>query len=297
MSTSLPSVYAVTLNWNGRQDLLECLASLKRQTYPNLHILSVDNHSSDGSPQAVAEYFPEVEQIINPDDLGFGRGLNVGMRKAVENGADFIFTVSNDTLLDPECVSHLVQHAGGDIGLLAPLIFYAGEPQVIWAMGGKTNRWTLEKVSPWDGHPDPGDLPELIEQDFVTGCALMFPRETLERVGYWDETFFMYYEDSDLCRRVRCAGLRILVVPAAKMWHKVASSSGGTATPTERYWMARSSVHYFRKHARGLQIPVVLFWRSSSALRTTGRLARQKKWPALKSYWRGLFEGIKENIA
>jgi hypothetical protein len=297
MNTPLPLVYVVTLNWNGRQDILDCLSSLKRQTYPNLHIISVDNHSSDGSPQAISEQFPDVEQIINPEDYGFGKGLNLGMVRAVERNADFVFTVSNDTLLDSECVAHLIQHTGEDVGLVAPMIYYAGQPQVIWAIGGKTNRWTLEKLSFWDGRPDPGQWPDVIEQDFVTGCALLFPRQTLSRVGYWDENFFMYYEDSDLCRRVRCTGLRILVVPAAKMWHKVAASSGGTATPTERYWMARSSVHYFRKHAHGWQVPVVLFWRSGSALRTTGRLAKQKKWPALRSYWRGLFEGLKEKIA
>jgi GT2 family glycosyltransferase len=297
MSASFPLVYAVTLNWNRRQDTLECLASLKQQTYPNLRLLVVDNHSNDGSPQAIADSFPDVDLVINSDNLGFGKGFNIGMRRAIELDAAFVFTVNNDTLFDPDCLAQLVSHSSPVVGLLAPLIYYAGQPKVIWSMGGKTSQWTLEKISRWDGLPDPGNWPEVIEQDFVTGCGLLFPRQTLERVGFWDESFFMYYEDSDLSMRVRRAGLRINVIPAAKMWHKVASSSGGAASPNERYWMARSSVHYFRKHTRGLQIPVVLFWRSGSALRTTGRLARQGKWPSLKAYWRGLFEGIKENMA
>jgi len=286
-------LYVIVLNWNGKQDVLECLASLKKQTYPNLHILLVDNHSNDGSPVAVQESFPDVEIIINPDNLGFGPGLNVGIRHALSRGSDFVFTVGNDTTLDPHCIEMLVEHATSEIGLLSPMIYFAQQPNVIWAIGGKTNRWTLEKESKWDGHPDRGDWPELLEMDFVTGCALLFPRSTIERIGMFDESFFpIYYEDSDLCLRIRQAGLSIVVVPRAKMWHKVASSSGGLETPRERYLMARSSVHFFAKHARGLQIPAVIIWRTGSAIRTTLRLVSRGKWDAMFAYWRGLFDGL-----
>jgi hypothetical protein len=81
------------------------------------------------------------------------------------------------------------------------------------------------------------------------------------------------------------------------MWHKVSLSSGGSNSPNERYWMARSSVLFFRKHARGWRVPIILFWRSGSALRTSLRLLREGRRQALAAYWRGLRDGIKTAVA
>jgi GT2 family glycosyltransferase len=287
-----PLVYAITLNWNRKDDTLACLESLVRQTSPELKILVVDNHSTDGSPQAIARLYPQVEQIINPENLGFAAGINIGLKHALDAEADYLFILNNDTILAPDCLERLLQPANAQVGILAPLIYYADQPQRIWALAGSTNPLLLEKHDPWAERDDPGDLPEIIDGDFVTGCAMLFPRRALETIGLFDEKFRMYYEDADICLRMRQAGLRICTVTQAQMWHKVASSSGGSDAPAERYWMARSSIHYFRKHARGWQIPAIAFWRTGSALRTTTRLAGARKWAALGAYWRGLKDGL-----
>jgi GT2 family glycosyltransferase len=287
-----PLVYAITLNWNRKDDTLDCLESLVCQTVPELHILVVDNHSTDGSPDAITRRYPQIGQIINSENLGFAAGFNVGLKFALDAGADYLFILNNDTILASDCLERLMQPADADVGILAPLIYYASQPQRIWALGGHTNPLLLEKHDPWAENDDAGDLPEVIDCDFVTGCAMLFPRKTLERIGLFDEKFRMYYEDSDICLRVRQAGLRIRAVSPAHMWHKVARSSGGSDTPAERYWMARSSIHYFQKHARGWQIPAVALWRMGSALRTSARLAGGRKWAALSAYWRGLKDGL-----
>lgn len=290
-ATPLPLVYAVTVNWNRRDDTLECLESLCALDYPDLRILAVDNASSDGSPQAIAARFPQVEQLLNPENLSFGGGFNAGIRHALAAGADYVFIINNDTTLAPGSVSALVAQDAPGAGLLAPVIYYAHQPNILWSAGGRTSPYTLEKNDPLQGRPDPARWPAALEQDFVTGCCMLLPRRTLERVGLFDEAFRLYYEDSDLCLRVRRAGLRILVVPEAKVWHKVASSSGGSSSPNERYWMARSSLRFFRKHARGRQVPAIFLWRLGSALRTTLRLALGRRWPSLRAYWRGLRDG------
>jgi GT2 family glycosyltransferase len=100
----------------------------------------------------------------------------------------------------------------------------------------------------------------------------------------------------DYCLRARRHGYRLRLAPAATMWHKVSSSSGGSDTPRERYWMARSSVLYFRKHAHFWQWPIILFWRTGSALRTSQRLLRKRRLDSLKAYWRGLLHGIRERL-
>ncbi len=294
-----PLVIAVTVNWKQPADTLECLRSLSAQTYPRLRLLAVDNASGDGSAEQIRRAFPQAEVLESPSNLGFAGGYNLGIRRALELGADYVFIINNDATAHPRAVEHLLAQAAG-AGMIAPLIFYAAEPQRVWSAGGWVSRWNLEVSFLADSlsrrYPD-GRLPPAIELDFITGCAILLPRQTLESVGLFDEGYWMYYEDSDLSLRVRRLGLSIRLAPEAHAWHKVATSSGGRDTPGERYWMARSSVRFFRKHARGVQVPIVWFWRTGSAFRTTLRLALARRWPALRAYWRGLRDGLRNNPA
>jgi GT2 family glycosyltransferase len=292
-----PLVYVITLNWNRKEDTLACLETLVCQTLSGIRVLVVDNHSTDGSPEEIAKRYPQVEQIINSENLGFAAGFNIGLQFALDAGADYLLILNNDTLLSPKCIELLMQAVSPEVGILAPLIYYADPPERIWALGGSTHPLLLEKHDPWAGKIDTGDYPEILDCDFVTGCAMLFPKKVLETVGFFDEKFKMYYEDADMCHRVRQARLLVRAVSSARMWHKVASSSGGSDSPTERYWMARSSIRYFKKHARGLQIPAVTFWRTTSALRTTLHLAGLRKWASLHAYWRGLRDGLMDILA
>jgi GT2 family glycosyltransferase len=119
---------------------------------------------------------------------------------------------------------------------------------------------------------------------------MLIRREVLERVGLFDECFFMYYEDSDYCLRVRRAGYAIMTVPAARIWHKVSVSSDGNDSPAERYWMGRSSVLFFRKHVRGWRWLVVVPWRVASTLKTVVRLARLGRLGSASAYLAGEFQ-------
>lgn len=289
-----PLVTVVILNWNRREDTLACLDSVVQSHYPRLAAIVVDNGSTDGSVEAIAERFPQVEQIRLAENKGFAVGMNAGLRRALESGTDQTLVLNNDTIVDSNCIATLVNYAAVEYGILAPLIYSFFQPDIIWAAGGQTRSILLERQDPWAGKPDPGQWPEKIDQDFVTGCAMLLSRRFLTTAGMFDEQFRLYYEDSDLCLRARTAGFKIAMIPAAKIWHKVATSSGGGDSPNERYWMARSSVRFFVKHAHGIQIPAILFWRLGSAVRTSWRLARSNNWEAFKAYWRGLWHGIQD---
>lgn len=284
-----PLVFIVTLNWNRRDDTLAFLRSCQSLAYPRYRTLLVDNGSADDSLQAVAVAFPGVEQIANGANLGFAAGMNVGLRRALAEGADYVLLANNDTELEPGMLSWLVAEAEArGAALTAPAIYYFTERDRIWWLGGKLRPLLLE-IRPYRTLPH-GQKP--VDADFVTGCGVLISRECLERVGLLDERFFMYYEDSDYCLRVRRAGLRILVVPAAAMYHKVAVSSGGSDSPNERYQMGRSSVQFFRKHARAWQVPFIALFRTGSALRTLWRLTRRGACSAARAYLRGLRDGF-----
>jgi GT2 family glycosyltransferase len=291
-----PVVYGVVLNWNKSADTLACLGSLVCQDAISPKLLIVDNASTDNSIQQIREKFPQAEIITNSQNLGFARGINKGILYALDAGAGYVFIINNDAYLEVTALATLLDHISDDVGILAPMVYYASHPEKIWSIGGRSNLLNLETVGDARGQIDLGNWPQSLERDFVTGCAMLIPRHTFERVGLFDERFHMYYEDADFCRNIRDAGLRILVIPKAKAWHKVSLSSGGSESPNERYWMARSSILFFAKHARGIQWLAVFFWRLGSSIRTSLRLLRKRRWQSLAAYWRGLIDGLRAAV-
>ncbi len=291
---STPLVWIVTLNWNRVEDTLACLETLTRLTYPNLKLLVVDNGSTDGSPSIIATHYPAVKQIVNLGNFGFARGFNIGLKHALDAGADFVLILNNDTLAAPDLIEPLIAAAEpAQVGITAPAIFYASAPTQIWSAGAGRSRWTLDLTGDHGRH---APLEANVEREFVSGCAMLIKRVVLEKVGLFDESFFMYYEDSDYCLRVRRAGFSLWVVPAARLWHKVSGSSDGGDSPMERFNMARSSVLFYRKHVVSWRWLLVIPWRLGSALKTTVRLMRLGRSQSAQAYWCGLWHGLWTNM-
>jgi GT2 family glycosyltransferase len=291
--TSGPMVYVVMLTWNQRDDTLECLASLYQMTYQSFRIVLVDNASTDGTREAVLARFPQVETLSNSTNHGFAAAANQGIAHALQHGADYVLLLNNDTVVEKSAVEQLVRCAEDNaVGMVIPKIYYHSQPQTIWSVGAELNRWTLEPKGEARGSPDDGQWEKVIERDFVTGCALLMKRRLIDEIGALDEGFFRYYDDTDMSLRARKAGFKILLVPEAKVWHKVARASGGVYTSPERYWMAHGSVHFFRKHVRGWRWLIVLPYRLASAMKMSIRLMAGLRFAALRAYWAGLWDGL-----
>lgn len=286
---SWPTVHVIILNWNRRQDTLDCLTAISRSSYQSLKITVVDQGSSDGSAKAIRHTFPDVRIINTGQNLGFARGMNIGIRAGLVQNDNYFLLLNNDTIAHPDMITHLMSHVEPTVGVLAPAIFYADAPDRIWSTGGGIHPLLME-ITGNHGRNQP--LPSKpIERDFLSGCAMLVQRSVFDRIGLFDERFFMYYEDLDFCLRVRQAGLRLLLVPEAFLWHKVSQSSGGENSPGERYHMARSSGLYFRKYMYSWRAPLILSYRILSFITWTGRLVSQRRWKALLAYWRGLRDG------
>jgi len=287
-------IAAVTVNWNRSQETLTCIESLLRQTPSIPEIIVVDNGSTDESVEILQNNAYPFELITSKENLGFSQGYNLGIKHALSQGADVVLIINNDTTLAPNALSILSNHMNNGIGAIAPLIFYDAEPEKIWAAGGKINPLLLEKRDTFAGKSINADLSSIVEQDFIPACILLIPSTTFQIVGFFDEKFYLYYEDIDFSYRMKKAGLKMLIITSAHAWHKVAISSGGKDSPNERYWMARSSVRYFSKHAHGLQFLFIILFRCGSALRTTLKLLLSKKYQSITWYWRGILEGLKD---
>jgi GT2 family glycosyltransferase len=292
-----PLVYVVVLTWNQREVTLECLESLAQTTYPNSRVVVVDNGSTDGTEQAIKARFPAVEVVVNERNLGYPGGCNVGLRHALRHGAEYVFAINNDVSIDRACLDELVGEIAPDVGIMTPKVYFADEPDRIWSVGARRNPLTLEFTGRGDRQLDRGQWDEVVEQDYLVGCAHFFSRALLEEIGLLDAGYFLYYDDPDICIRAQRAGYRLLMVPKARMWHKVAASSGGVGTPRERYYMGRSSVRFFRKHARPWQWPFIIPYRVGSAIKTLLRLARHRRLDAAMGYLRGLRDGLTVSTA
>jgi len=289
-----PLVFVITLSWNRRADTLECLESMQDLDYPNKRLLLVDNSSEDGTVEIVKESFPEVEIIVNEKNLGFGAGNNVGLTYALDQGADYILLLNNDTNIKSNALHELLSSMRDDVGMVAPKIFYSEDPNRIWSIGGRRHWLTTEKVGDVRGQIDRGQGIRNLERDYLAGCAVLLARRFLEDAGLFDERFFMYYEDSDLSLRARGAGYRLLLSPDSHVWHKVAMSSGGRDSPNERYWMARSSVLFYSKHVHGIRWFIVFPYRLASAIKTLIRLEVNGKHSAASAYVGGLRDGLSD---
>lgn len=231
---------AVVLSWNGREDTLACLESLR-----GVETVVVDNGSLDGSADAVAQRHPEVELIRAGVNLGFAAGNNVGVRRALDRGADWVVLVNNDATVAADfaeaVAATVARHP--DAGALAGKVYLADSPDLLWYAGGSFEpRVGYSGRTRGAGKRDDGSYDAEIDVDWGTGALLAVSREAIDRVGLLDEELFAYMEDVDWCLRIRDAGLRVVFAPSVKAWHRVSASTGGPASTTSLYYHCRNTL-------------------------------------------------------
>lgn len=282
----------IILNWNGKKDTIECLNSIAKIDYPDYQVIVVDNGSTDGSPTVIKGMFPAITVLENKENLGFAGGNNVGIRFALNQGADYILLLNNDTIVEPDFLNTLIRVAETDerIGILGPKIYFFSDPSRFWHIGGKID-WRLGRASYRGyGQIDYGQLDMIEDVDYVTGCALLVKKDVFETVGLLDEQYFLYYEEIDFCIRAKKVGFRVVYVPEAKIWHKAFASSGGETAPIYVYYTTRNRLLFMRKYmtdSRWILFLICFFF--NSILRRTIFIFIKSRWrgKSLKALWSG----------
>lgn len=254
-------VYIIVLNWNGKDDTLDCLQSLRSTNYDNYKVVLVDNGSEDDSVKAVREKFSEVEVVETGKNLGFAGGNNVGIEYAIKAGADYVFLINNDTTVHPDYLKELVDVAESDvkIGAVGSKIMYYGEPERIWFVGGKIN-WLKNKGEHIGlDEIDKGQFDEIREVDYLTGCALLVKREVVEKVGVLEDDYFLYYEDADYSLRIQNAGYKTVYAPKSKIYHKVSRSTKPGSSSYVYYHVRNGLVNARRNGSLPIKIAIYIF--------------------------------------
>ena len=246
-------VATVILNWNGLADTIECIHSCQRLAYGQNMLLVVDNGSTDGSVAKLREQFPELRIIGVGANLGFAGGCNVGIRAALEAGAEFVWLLNNDTTVDPAALGELVAalRTRPTVGIAGSKIFYSARADVMWFAGGAiSTRWGYA----WHRGLDEFDVGQhdIVEPcDFITGCSLLIRSGVVAGIGLMQERYFLYWEDVDWNARAAAAGWRSLYVPTSRVWHKVNSASkdaSGEINAKAFRYEVRNRILFHRRH-------------------------------------------------
>lgn len=251
---STPQVACIVLNWNGWRDTIECLDALRQCTYPHLTVIVVDNGSTDDSITRIRVAHPDILLLQSAENLGFASGNNIGIRHALAHGADYLWLLNNDTKPAPDALSALIAKALTDrrIGAVASICYYAGAPLTvqIWA-GGRVNLWI--------GYSHSSEVPHEDDWfDTLNGASLLVTRTAVEDAGLLDEGFFLYWEDTEFCLRMRKRGWGLAAAPDSRVLHKVNASTGGNNLIRDRYFTA-SGLRILALHSPAPRLASFLF--------------------------------------
>lgn len=247
----MPNVGIVISNYNGWQDTVQCLQSLEKQTYRDFEIILLDDASTNDSVQQLQQHLP-ANTVFLPQaaNSGFAAVNNVGMRRALADGCQWVVLLNNDTVAAPDFLENLLRETPAG-AVSCPKMLFLDPPDEIWFAGGELDRAT-GKVKHLGGHAKDGPaFAEKKQVSFITFCCVMLPRAVIEQVGFLDETLFMYCEDVDYCIRLADAGVPLWFLPEAKIWHKAGGSAGGMLSV---YYITRNTLYLTCKGKTPAQI-------------------------------------------
>lgn len=252
----------VIVNYNGLEDTLECLESLRRvdRNKNAIELIVVENGSSDGSSPALAK-LKDIHLVESTTNLGFAGGANLGIKHAIKRGASYVLVLNNDTIAHQHLLKNLM--AATKAGqIISPKIYFAPgfefhktrykkqeQGKILWYAGAKIDWQNIIGVHIGVDQVDKDQFNKRQEIDLATGACMLIKREVFEKIGYFDERYFLYLEDMDFSTRAKKAGFKIIFEPNAILWHKNAASSGGSGSNLQDYYITRNRLLFATKYA------------------------------------------------
>lgn len=237
----MPRLSILIVNWNGRHLLPDCLDSLLRQSFRDFEVILVDNGSSDGSRELLDANYPWVQRVDLQSNTGFATANNLGLQRA---SGEYIITLNNDTRAEPGWLAELVRVADSDprLGMVGSRTCVWDQADIIDTLGGRICRDGMSRGALRGESFAALDLPDVVSILYPSPCAALYRRLMLDEIGFFDEDFFAYAEDTDLGLRARWAGWGAVAATGALVHHRY-SATGGALSPLKVFLVERN--HYW----------------------------------------------------
>lgn len=245
----MPDLSVILVNYNDRKHIADCLSSVCQQLRDiSLEILVVDNGSTDGSPELVQHNFPLVRLIQSTENLGYSKANNRGFS---ESAGAFLLFLNTDTVLPAGALKGILDwmKKHPDVGAAGPLL-YRAEDEFQVSFGGKRHFLSEFTGKLFVNVRKRKKISALLEErdaSWLSGACLFVRREAFEQSEGFDEAFFLYFEDIDLCYRMEEGGWRIVLVPWLKVFHEGGGSTSSHSLKS-RYFYRQSQIYFYDKH-------------------------------------------------
>lgn len=249
----MEKISIILLNYNGFNDTKECINSIITNQENNKQfiydIIVVDNNSSDNSVIELKK-MNCIKLIESKHNGGFAYGNNIGIKYALDNNADYILLLNNDTIITENCISKLYNKMKEyeDIGIIGSRVMFYDNKNLINYYDGKINWFKGIATIKDKGKTYKENNKQFIYTNFMTGCCMLIKRRVFNDVGLLPEEYFMYYEDVDFCVQVQKAGYKLGVCLDSVIYHKESSSSGGAGSPFAIQWNTRNRLIFIKKY-------------------------------------------------
>ncbi len=248
MSKIIPSLAVVILTHNSPEMLYDCLKSFEASSVRNLDltIVVVDNGSKIKYFNKLKSKFPKVILITNDKNYGFAKGINYGIKFAYNQKFEWILLLNDDTTLSPESLETLVRQAElNSYSICGPKILSTDGR--IWSLGGKLDHNRFSGGLLGYGM-DNNKYTKNSEVDFISGTAMLVNRKVIDKIGFLDEGYFLYYDDVEYCFRAKTAGFKSYIVPESEIIH-LETATIKKNSPTHYYHSAKSHLVFVFKRA------------------------------------------------
>lgn len=218
-----PKIFIIILNWQRFEDTVACCDSLLKYNTPNTHLLVVNNSLSKVEAQKLYRRFSKIKVLNVKRNLGFAEGNNLGIQYALKKKTDYILLLNNDTVVTNNFLSGLIDYAKTDkrVGIIGPKILYYHSDK-IWFNGVKLypllGLFRHQEINK-DNHVSYRQNP--FPTDYVCGAAMLIKHQVLEDIGFFNPSYFAYFEEADFCYRARKKGYQSVIVPRSIIFHKV----------------------------------------------------------------------------
>ena len=267
----------VLVNYNGLQDTIDCISSIKMSEYSNYEIIVIDNNSEE-DVILISQYDDVVYKKLQKN-VGFGVANNIGADIAVRDNCDLILCLNNDTVIEKDTISILEKNTN-DKTISTGAIYYYSKPHKLWYGGGE--------VSKYKGHFRHKQYASTRNVSFITGCCVMLTVDCYKKIGLFSPEYFMYYEDSDFSIKAMKNGYKLKYVFEAKIYHKIGRSISKSAGLKE-YYLTRNRLYILNKyHDYFLWTAYLYFYFTRGIYIINSKLQRTSTAP--------YFEGIKDYL-